>query len=169
VARCPGRNARRAAAFGVIAFIPRVSVHCSPSSLNDAPGQQATCTVTVGNAPQSDFAIALALTGDASRYSSDCASVAFAALQSHATCTVTATPNSVPGDGAAPIGIAVQTDATNPSWLVKGSAQTVTVQDDDIAGATGGVTPVPTLGEWGLALLGALAAGLGARRLRRRG
>lgn len=31
------------------------------------------------------------------------------------------------------------------------------------------VTPVPTLGEWSLALLGLLAAGLGARRLRRRG
>lgn len=31
------------------------------------------------------------------------------------------------------------------------------------------VTPVPTLGEWSLALLGLAAAGLGARRLRRRG
>lgn len=30
-------------------------------------------------------------------------------------------------------------------------------------------TPVPTLGEWSLALLGLAAAGLGARRLRRRG
>ncbi|MEZ5606372.1 MAG: IPTL-CTERM sorting domain-containing protein [Burkholderiaceae bacterium] len=30
------------------------------------------------------------------------------------------------------------------------------------------VAPVPTLGEWGLALLGLAAAGLGARRLRRR-
>ncbi len=30
----------------------------------------------------------------------------------------------------------------------------------------GAVTPVPTLGEWGLMLLGLLAAGLGARRLR---
>lgn len=31
------------------------------------------------------------------------------------------------------------------------------------------VTAVPTLGEWGLMLLGRAAAGLGARRLRRRG
>ncbi len=37
-------------------------------------------------------------------------------------------------------------------------------------GAVGGaVTPVPTLSEWGLMLLGLLAAGLGARRLRRTG
>ncbi len=37
------------------------------------------------------------------------------------------------------------------------------------AGAGDGqaVTPIPTLGEWGLMLLGLLAAGLGARRLRR--
>jgi hypothetical protein len=35
-------------------------------------------------------------------------------------------------------------------------------------GAPGAVTPVPTLGEWSVMLLGALAAGLGVRRLRRR-
>lgn len=40
-----------------------------------------------------------------------------------------------------------------------------------LAGTTppGAVTPVPTLGAWGVPLLGLLAAGLGARALRRRG
>ncbi|RRD56138.1 IPTL-CTERM sorting domain-containing protein, partial [Comamonadaceae bacterium OH2545_COT-014] len=35
-------------------------------------------------------------------------------------------------------------------------------------GAGAGVTAVPTLGHWSLMLLGLAAAGLGARRLRRR-
>ena len=44
------------------------------------------------------------------------------------------------------------------------STQTITV---DVGPAVDRVTPVPALGEWGLMLLGLLAAGLGARRLRR--
>ncbi|RRD56416.1 IPTL-CTERM sorting domain-containing protein, partial [Comamonadaceae bacterium OH2545_COT-014] len=37
------------------------------------------------------------------------------------------------------------------------------------AGGAAGVTAVPTLGHWSLMLLGLAAAGLGARRLRRKG
>lgn len=46
---------------------------------------------------------------------------------------------------------------------------TVAVKFRASAPVVAAVTPVPTLGEWGLMLLGALAAGLGARRLRRVG
>jgi hypothetical protein len=35
-------------------------------------------------------------------------------------------------------------------------------------GPGGGTVAVPTLGQWGLMLMGLLAAGLGMRRLRRR-
>ena len=46
---------------------------------------------------------------------------------------------------------------------------TVAVTFRAAAPTAAAVTPVPTLGEWGLMLLGLLAAGLGARRLRRVG
>ena len=58
--------------------------------------------------------------------------------------------------------------------LLFGTANgTGTIAFDDVTvtqtGDAAAVQPVPTLSEWALLLLGLLAAGLGARRLRRRG
>lgn len=54
--------------------------------------------------------------------------------------------------------------ASNAGGTSAPLALTITVA----AAVAGEVTPVPTLGEWSLMLLGLLAAGLGARRLRER-
>lgn len=57
-----------------------------------------------------------------------------------------------------------------PTTCVVSASAARTVTATFVATATGPgeqITAVPTLGEWGLLLLGLLAAGLGARRLRR--
>ncbi|WP_354446300.1 IPTL-CTERM sorting domain-containing protein [Ottowia thiooxydans] len=157
----------QAVAFGVIPLIPEARVTCTPATLVDTAGQSATCTVDVVNPPRSAYAIALSVAGNSARFSSDCASVSFTALQTQATCTVTATPNSTPGDGDAPVIVSVSSDPEEPSWLVTGSAQTITVRDSSASGS--GVTAVPTLGEWMLTVLGLGLGALGLRRIRRRG
>lgn len=52
-------------------------------------------------------------------------------------------------------------------WAVNGEIVDPTGPTAAAIAPPGSVTAVPTLGEWGLMLLGLLAAGLGARRLRR--
>ncbi|WP_028603235.1 IPTL-CTERM sorting domain-containing protein [Ottowia thiooxydans] len=157
----------QAVAFGIIPSIPEVSVSCAPATLLDAAGQTATCTVGVTNPPRSAYAIALSLAGDATRFSSDCASVNFAAFQNEASCTITATPNTTRGDGAAPISVSASTNPDDPAWIVRGDPQTVTVQDNDNGAPVAGVTAVPTLSEWTLMALGLLLSVLGVSRMRR--
>lgn len=86
---------------------------------------------------------------------------------------------SIPVDSGSAYSVSVLTQPTSPA------AQTCTVDSTTAAGTidsadvtdvavsctttnTPPVTPVPTLSEWGLMLLGLLAAGLGVRQVRRR-
>ena len=71
-------------------------------------------------------------------------------------------PNRVPGIGT----IAWPSTATNRAGTSAPLALTIVVAAAG-GGSGGTVAAVPTLGEWGLVLLGLLAAGMGARRLRR--
>lgn len=163
----PGEQSEaQAVAFGVIPLIPEAQVSCAPAALIDAAGQNSTCTVTVTNPPRSAYAIELTVAGDSTRFSSNCASVSFAALQTQATCTVTATPNNTPGDGVATVVVSVSSDSEEPSWLAVGSAQTITIRDSSTTGV--GITAVPTLGEWMLAMLGLGLGALGLRHIRYR-
>jgi hypothetical protein len=88
------------------------------------------------------------------------------------TSTCAATPNSgyrltgVAGCG----GTASTTSPFTTGPVTAACTVTATfVQDGTTPGGNGSVAPVPTLGEWSVMLLGLLAAGLGALRLRRRG
>lgn len=138
------------------------SVQCIPTPLVDSAAQVATCTVTVdGAAPAGGLSVALTPPAANPRYSSTCASpLVIAAGATEATCTITATDNTTPGDG----------DVTATVTLLAGTGyelgpdftDTVTVHDDDVAPT---VTAVPTLGPWGLLLT---ALGLGAVAWRRR-
>lgn len=135
---------------------PVASLACAPAALTDSAGQVATCTVTLDvPAPAGGLSLNLTPPGASPRYSSDCASpLIVAAGASQATCSVTATDNSVPGDGS----------ATATLELLAGSGYTlgtalaqVTVDNDDLA-------PVPGLNLWGLLLA---SLGLGALTWRR--
>ena len=90
--------------------------------------------------------------------------------------------------GRASVGATTDTWFTPPGLALAGNTATFTITDGGVGdsdaaagviadptavladaggGAVGAVAAVPTLGEWGLMLLGLLAAGFGARRLRR--
>lgn len=141
------------------------SLACTPLDLYDSPGQVSTCTVTLnGPAPAGGMAVALTppATGNP-RYDTTCgSSIDIAAGATTASCTVTATPNTTPGDGSATAILTLLAGAGYQLGAMPSAS--VTINDDDKAAL---VQKVPTLSQWGLALLGLLAAGMGARRLRR--
>ena len=137
--------------------LPVASLVCLPSTLTDSPGQVATCTVTL-DSPAPAGGLSLNLTPPAAgnpRYSSTCASpLAVAAGASSASCTVTATPNTVTGDGSV---VATVQLLPGTGYTVGAAQGQVTIDDDDLA-------PVPGLGGWGLLLV---SLGLGALAWRR--
>ena len=146
-------------------LLPTAQLVCTPPVLTDAPAQVSTCTVSL-SAPAPAGGLSIGLTPPAAnpRYSSTCASpLAVAAGASSASCTVTATPNTDPGDGSVVASIALLpgTGYTLDSKLAQAQ---VTVENDDGAAA---LTPVPTLGVWGLILMSLGLGGLGWRQRRR--
>ncbi|ARU03523.1 hypothetical protein CCO03_01435 [Comamonas serinivorans] len=137
---------------------PVAQVVCTPDSLVDAAGQVATCTVSLSEpAPAGGVNIVLAPPASNPRYTTSCASpLLVAAGATTASCLITATANTVPGDGdvSAVLGL-----LPGSGYTVGPAAQaTVTVRDDDRT-----PHPVPTLGGWSLLLL-ALGLGWAARR-----
>ena len=145
-----------------------ITLACTHASLVDAAGNESVCTVTSSAlAPGGGMAIALTLPPASPRYTTDCPAVAVIPVgeTTAPTCKIIATPNTTPGDSAVTATLALAPPAGDAIYtLGTPSSATVTINDDDAQ-----VTAVPTLGEWSLMLLGLLAAGLGARRLRRQG
>ena len=137
--------------------LPVANLVCVPPTLTDSPGQVSTCTVTL-NSPAPAGGLSLNLTPPAAgnpRYSSTCASpLVVAAGASSASCTITATPNTVTGDGSV---VATVQLLPGTGYTVGAAQAQVTVNDDDLA-------PVPGLGPWGLLLV---SLGLGALAWRR--
>lgn len=104
------------------------------------------------------------------RYSTTCASpITIAAGATEAQCTITATPNTVPGDGNVAATIALATPpATADYELGTPTEATVTVKDDDNTGP-GPIAPIPATGIWSLLAMGLGLTGLAWRRQRRQG
>ncbi|WOP16601.1 IPTL-CTERM sorting domain-containing protein [Ottowia sp. SB7-C50] len=157
-----------AAAFDAYCYTPSVSVSCTPANLADSANNVAVCTVSA-DAPalEGGLTIPLVLPAASDRYTTDCpAQVTIpAGATSAPSCKIVAAPNTVAGDGSAKATLALAAPAADAPYAVgaTGSA-TVTVRDDDATA----VSAVPTVSEWSLWLLGLLAAGAGARQLRRR-
>ena len=128
--------------------LPVANLVCVPPTLTDSPGQVSTCTVTL-NSPAPAGGLSLNLTPPAAgnpRYSSTCASpLVVAAGASSASCTITATPNTVTGDGSVVATVQLLPGTGYTVGTAQAQAQ-VTVNDDDLA-------PVPGLGWWGLLLV----------------
>lgn len=141
------------------------SLSCTPTTLTDSEGQVSTCTVTLSApAPANGLPIAITPpTGNNPRYTTTCTSpLMVSAGATTASCTITAVANTVVGDGDAMATLALL--AGEGYTLGDPASATVTVQDDDKAAGT--PTPIPTLGQWSLMLLGLGIAGLAARRRR---
>ncbi len=147
-----------------------VSLACTPSVLTDSANQVANCTATSSQAaPAAGLAVGLVLPPANPRYTVACpASLAIAAgaSQSNAVCTVTATPNTVAGDGDVVANLALA-PAPNQEYVVAGTPAQVTVRDDDSTPAPVAAA-VPTLSHWSLLLLSSVFGIAGFFGLRRR-
>lgn len=155
------------------ACLPKLtaSLQCTPTDLVDAAGNVSTCTVTLdGPAPAGGLPVDLTLPTTNPRYSTTCASpITIAAGATEAQCTITATPNTVPGDGNVAATIALATPpATADYELGTPTEATVTVKDDDNTGP-GPIAPIPATGIWSLLAMGLGLTGLAWRRQRRQG
>lgn len=147
------------------------TLQCTPTDLVDAAGNVSTCTVTLdGPAPAGGLPVDLTLPTTNPRYSTTCASpITIAAGATEAQCTITATPNTVPGDGNVAATIALATPpATADYELGTPTEATVTVKDDDNTGP-GPIAPIPATGIWSLLAMGLGLTGLAWRRQRRQG
>ena len=113
-----------------------LSIACAPNSLTDSAGQVSTCTITSDMpAPAAGlpFTVLANSTGAAARFSSTCtAPQQIAAGATSATCTITATDNTVVGDGNLSVVAAIQPGTGYEVSTTQGSA-TVSITDDDVA------------------------------------
>ncbi len=142
---------------------PVVTLTCTPTALVDSEGNESVCTVTSDQAaPTGGLSVAIALPGS-NRYTSTCVSpLIIPENETTATCTITAVPNTVVGDGDV---VATLTVLAGEGYAPGDPASAeVTIADDDKAVTTAGPTPIPTLSEWALILLSLGIAGFAARR-----
>jgi len=151
-----------------IPITPVVNLSCTPSSLVDAAGQVSTCIINLSEpAPAGGSSISLSPPPGSSRYTSSCTSpVLVAAGATQSNCTITATPNTVIGDGS--VSALLQLLAGPGYTLGPDSQASVQVNDDDLPIDVGDAKRVPTLSAWALALMGMLLAAAGALFARKR-
>jgi hypothetical protein len=121
--------------------VPVFNVTCAPASITDSAAQTSTCTFRNTLATTSPLSVSFTTSSNPTRYSiSGCASPlavpASAANSAVATCTVTATANTTPGDG----NVTATITPTAGTGYSAGTAGNVSVTDDDAVNVT--VTPV---------------------------
>lgn len=146
-----------------------VNLVCSPTEIFDSPNQIVTCTVSANApAPQGGLSVVITPPPAHSRYTSTCASpLQIPEGASSVSCTLTATPNTVAGDGDIPVEFALQ---AGTNYGLGDSVQAnVTVRDDDSGGVAGTIKQVPGLGWLGVLVLGLALGGLGVMRKRASG
>lgn len=148
---------------------PQVSVACVPTELTDSPNQISACTVTSTLAAGTNgLNVNLGLPSSNPRYSTNCTSpLLIAAGATSATCTITATANTVVGDGDAIAALSVAAPSNADDYTVAGDPAQVTVKDDDKS-EVATVAPVSALSQWGLVGLASLLTMFSISRLRRR-
>ena len=151
-----------------VAVTPEVNLSCTPSTLVDSAGQVATCTISLSApAPAGGSSISLSPPAGSTRYTSSCSSpVLIAAGATESSCTITATPNTVVGDGS--VTALVQLLAGPGYALGPNSQDSVQINDDDLPVNPGNAPRVPTLSPWALGWMALLMAVAGALWLRRR-
>lgn len=118
---------------------------CTPDALVDAAGNVSNCTVTLDQAaPAGGMAIALTPPAANPRYTSSCGSpIVVAAGQTTASCAITATPNTTPGDGDVTAALALATPAATDDYVLGSpSAAEVRIRNDDVDIA---ITPMASL------------------------
>ncbi len=151
-----------ASADGASCRLPVVAqLACSPTPIVDsvAPSVNvSTCTVSlVQNLPNgtslpyvvgADFNVSLALTdagfSTPDRYTSTCTSpITVKANASTAQCTITATPNTTPGDGDGTVTLSLVADGTRYGISPTQNQAQVVVQNDDLPTVKVTCTPTP--------------------------
>ena len=155
--------------------LPSVGVSCTPNSLVDADSQVAVCTITSDvPAPAGGMTIRLTSPISGPRFSTTCGnSAVIEAGSSSTTCTITATPNTVAGDGSVDATLTVlDADAsTSVPYTVSTRSANVSITDDDKDTTTptgpGSVTAIPSLSQWALTLLSLVLGGFAAMRIYR--
>lgn len=112
---------------------PTASILCDKTQLLDSDGQTASCTLRLSRPAQAALTIVLSTSGDTARYSGCAGPLEIAEGASTASCTVTATANTVRGDGQVSVSVAI-VPAANPggySLLAGTSVATIQIADDD--------------------------------------
>ena len=112
---------------------PTASILCDKTQLLDSDGQTASCTLRLSRPAQAALTIVLSTSGDTARYSGCAGPLEIAEGASTASCTVTATANTVRGDGQVSVSVAIA-PAANPggySLLAGTSVATIQIADDD--------------------------------------
>ena len=126
--------------------LPKISLQSQPSPLTDAANQVAECKVVSDSPVTSALDIPLSALPASTRYSSDCGAVLTipAGSDTSNSCTITATPNSVAGDGNATATLSIDSSALPAQFatITTGTAA-VEIQDNDLA-ITGTVQGAPT-------------------------
>ena len=137
---------------------------CTPTTLVDAPNNMSTCTLTLnGPAPSGGLTVGITPPTDSTRYSTTCGtSLTVLQGQTATTCTITAAPNTTPGDGN--VNAVVTINPADGYQVGPNASATVAVNNDD---GEMPVTAIPTLNQWALMLLSLGLIG-GAWRQRRR-
>ncbi|QMV74884.1 hypothetical protein HS961_19710 [Comamonas piscis] len=154
---------------------PMASIQCDQAQLLDSEGQVSLCTVSLSRPAEVALSILLTTTGDAGRYSGCAGPLEIAVGASTASCTITATPNTVKGDGQVSVSVAIAPAANADDYSLQAGASVAAIEvtNDDGALAAPAVLPpavaVPVLSGGMLALLslGLLAwAAFVTRRIR---
>lgn len=147
---------------------PEATIACTPSELTDAVNQVSTCTVTLSTLAEQDIDINLNLPDASTRYNTSCTSpMLVAAGATSASCTITATANTVPGDGDVVAQLSVAEPSTENAYIAAGSPAQILIKDDDKPSSVG-LIPVPSLGVWGMMLTSSVLALAAILRLSRR-
>lgn len=140
---------------------PNVSLVCTPTELTDSPSQVSTCTVTSDAAAgASGLSVNLTLPPSNLRYSTTCASPIIIPAGGKSTiCTITASENTVVGDGDVTLDLSIAAPTNPNDYVVTGTAAQITVKDDDkTAPHPNAPTPVPTLEKWSVLILSLMLA-----------
>lgn len=153
---------------------PMASIQCDKAQLLDSEGQAAICTVSLSRPAEVALSILLTTIGDAGRFSGCAGPLEFAVGASTASCTITATANTVKGDGpiSASVAIAPADNGDDYSLQVDASQALVWIADDDGVAALpvrASSVPVPVLSHGMLATLSLGLLTCGAMVNRRNG